>query len=275
MKKIIEYIGITIFFVISLFYVDKITNIIKNKDPIMKTIVSKMDKYNIDSVDAIIMGDVIIPGVRGKIVNINASYEEMKKINEYTDKLLKYRDVIPEITINNIYNKYIVSGNKYKREVSIVVNINNSIDEIIKISKSNKVKLNVFIDSTLLDNEYKHIDNEYIHLYNGGTFNNYDDITIEWMNDVITDNYNQSKYCINKNKNDDNLLLCARNRMHTISPKIVINSANLLTYKSNIENGSIIYFDEIQISHIKSIVNYLKIKGYEIVYLNELLDENV
>lgn len=275
MRKFIEYIGITIFFIISLFYVDKITDVIKNKDPIMKSIVSNIDDYKVDSVNATIMGDSIIPGMRGRIVNVDASYEEMKKINEYTDKLLKYKDVIPEITINNIYNKYIVSGNKNKREVSIIININKSIKEVIEISKSNKVKLNVFIDSTLLDDEYEWIDNEYIHLYNGGTFNNYDDITIEWMNDVISDNYNEPKYCINRTRNDDNLLLCARNRMHTISPKIVINSANILTYKNNIENGSMIYFDEMQISHIKTVITYLKSKGYEIVYLNELLDEGV
>ena len=94
------------------------------------------------------------------------------------------------------------------------------------------------------------------------------------MNDVILDNYNESKYCINKNKNDDNLVICARNKMHTISPKIIVKQ-NTYDVKALIENGSIIYFDENNIKNIDSIIKYVKSKGYEIVFLNELLNENM
>ena len=94
------------------------------------------------------------------------------------------------------------------------------------------------------------------------------------MLDVILDNYNESKYCINKNKNDDNLVICARNKMHTISPKIIVKQ-NTYDVKALIENGSIIYFDENNIKNIDSIIKYVKSKGYEIVFLNELLNENM
>ena len=131
----------------------------------------------------------------------------------------------------------------------------------------------MFLDSEILKNDVISINKEYVKIYNGGLNNNYDDITIEWMNDVIMENYNQSKYCINRNKNDDNLLVCARNKMHTITPTINVTKSNMHTAKKQINNGSIIYFDEKNIDNIITISDYIKSKGFKIVFLEELLSE--
>ena len=275
MKKICEYSVIAIFFILSLIYTEKIINVAKEKDPIMQNIVKNMDKYKISSVNASIIGDTITPGVRGCIIDIDKSYEHMKKINEYQDKLLKYRNLIPEITINNVYNKYIINGNKHKRQVSIIINLNDNISDTNNITNDINEKINIFVSSNLIDDKLLKIDKEYIKIYNGGNSNNYDDITIEWMNDVISDNYNESKYCINKNRNDDNLLICNRNKMYTISPTIIVNNSNLYEVKSLVQNGSIIYFDGSNILQISNIIKYVKTKGYKIVFLDELLDESI
>ena len=272
MKKI-EYIGILLLFALSLIYLNKTTNILKDKDPIMQNIVHNANNYKIESVNAKINEDTIIPGTNGCVIDINKSYAKMKKINEYTDKMLKYKDLIPEITINNIYNKYIISGNKTKRNVSIIININEEVEKLNTLVSTNKIKLNVFLDSEILKNDVISINKEYVKIYNGGLNNNYDDITIEWMNDVIMENYNQSKYCINRNKNDDNLLICARNKMHTITPTINVTKSNIHTAKTQINNGSIIYFDEKNIDNIITISDYIKSKGFKIVFLEELLSE--
>ena len=272
MKKI-EYIGILLLFALSLIYLNKTTNILKDKDPIMQNIVHNANNYRIESVNAKINEDTIIPGTNGCVIDINKSYAKMKKINEYTDKMLKYKDLIPEITINNIYNKYIISGNKTKRNVSIIININEEVEKLNTLVSTNKIKLNVFLDSEILKNDVISINKEYVKIYNGGLNNNYDDITIEWMNDVIMENYNQSKYCINRNKNDDNLLICARNKMHTITPTINVTKSNIHTAKTQINNGSIIYFDEKNIDNIITISDYIKSKGFKIVFLEELLSE--
>lgn len=272
MKKI-EYIGILLLFALSLIYLNKTTNILKDKDPIMQNIVHNANNYKIESVNAKINEDTIIPGTNGCVIDINKSYAKMKKINEYTDKMLKYKDLIPEITINNIYNKYIISGNETKRNVSIIININEEVEKLNTLVSTNKIKLNVFLDSEILKNDVISINKEYVKIYNGGLNNNYDDITIEWMNDVIMENYNQSKYCINRNKNDDNLLICARNKMHTITPTINVTKSNIHTAKTQINNGSIIYFDEKNIDNIITISDYIKSKGFKIVFLEELLSE--
>jgi len=133
MKRIFEYIGITILFGISLIYTNKITNIVKTKDPIMKNIINVSNDLKIESVNALVENNEIVPGINGCDIDIDKSYENMKKINSFNDNLLKYKDLIPEISITNIFDKYIVKGNKEGRNVSIVVYIKNKIDDINKI----------------------------------------------------------------------------------------------------------------------------------------------
>ena len=147
MKKCIEYGLITLMFVLSFVYTNKVANIVKAKDPIMKKI-RTMEVTNIKSVDAKIDGNVIEQGVIGCSVDVTKSYEAMKMVNEYRDTLLKYKDVIPSKSLRNIYNYYIVGGNNVNRNISIVVYISNSVSELSKYN----IKLNVFLDASMLDN---------------------------------------------------------------------------------------------------------------------------
>ena len=70
-------------FALSLIYLNKTTNILKDKDPIMQNIVHNANNYKIESVNAKINEDTIIPGTNGCVIDINKSYAKMKKINEY------------------------------------------------------------------------------------------------------------------------------------------------------------------------------------------------
>lgn len=264
MKKI-EYIGILFLFGLSLFYTDKISNIAKNNDPIMKSIIEIHDNNIIESVNAIINENEIIPGKSGCEVDINKSYRNMKEINYYNKSMIKYKDIIPEITINNIYDKYITSGNKSKKEIAIVVYIKENLE---KLKELNDIKINVFINSNLINN-IKVNGNEKI--YNGGNNLKYDNETIEFTNDLIESNYNKSNYCLNLDKNENNLLVCSKNKMHSITPKVIVK--DIYNSKKEINNGSIIYFSEENIDKIKLIYDYLIKKGFNILYLDELLDE--
>lgn len=268
MKKIFDYFIIILLFMISLIYTNNITNIAKDNDPIMKKIKTISNDLKIESVNAEINGNSITPGINGCEIDEGKSYENMKKINSYNDNMLKYKDIIPEITIHNIYDKYITSGNNKNRNVSLVIYIKDNIENINQI---NNIKLNVFVDSNIIKDGIVNISNN-IKIYNGGDNLNYDNISIEWMNDVISDNYNTSNYCLNINKNDNNLLECARNKMHTITPLVV--DKNTYNTKVNITNGSILYFDENNINKINQLSNYLIKKGYNIIYLDDLLSED-
>lgn len=267
MKKIFEYIILLFLFVFSLIYTDKMVNIIKSNDPIMKEIIKESDSYKTQSINATIVNNVVIPGLNGCEIDINSSYMNMKKIDNYNYMLLKYKDILPIISINNIYDKYIVEGNIYKRNVSLVININNDIQNLSEI---NNIKLNLFINSKLLENGKIDINKDF-KIYNGGIYN---ETTIEWVNNLINKNYNKSNYCLLLEEDNDSLKICKDKKMHTILPKLIVTNNNTNKIKSEISNGSIIYFDENNIDQIYNIYNYVIKKGFKVVYLDELLSED-
>ena len=87
----------------------------------------------------------MIPGLKGKEINIKKSYQRMKKINNFRESLLVFNEILPTKSINNNYDKVIISGNPNIKQVSIILNITdeylfNSIDKILK---SNNVYANI------------------------------------------------------------------------------------------------------------------------------------
>lgn len=266
MKNFLKYFSITFIFALSFIYTEKVSNIVKNSDPIMKNIINIKDKYKVQSVNAIIDNNVITPGKTGCEIDINKSYVNMKNINKFDENMIKYKDIIPEITINNVYDKYISNGNTNNKSISFVIYIND-IDTLDKINKIKDIKLNIFLNSELLKNKIEITNNKMI--YNGGDNLKYDKVELEWVNEVIN-HYNKPSYCLNLDKNDEYLKICSKYKMHTINPIININIYNI---KKNLTNGSIIYFDEKNIDKINIINDYALNKGFKVVYLNELLDE--
>ena len=74
MKKYVSFILILILLIGSFYYADKVSNFIINKSPLMKTLKSNKDKYEIKSVDAIVSDEYIIPGIEVVIVYIKEFY---------------------------------------------------------------------------------------------------------------------------------------------------------------------------------------------------------
>ncbi len=267
MNKSFEYFIIIFLFVISLIYTNNINDIVKDKDPIMIKIKEVSEVIDTESINAIINDDELVTGISGCSVDINKSYENMKKLNNYSDKMLKYKDLIPKITSIDYYDKYITGGNNLNRNISIVVYIKDSLD---KLKGINDIRLNLFLDGMLLKDSKINIP-ENIRIFNGGIDSYYDDVNIEWINDVIESNYNESLYCLNILKDNDSLINCSKNKMYTITPKLT--AKDIYNLKKNIKNGSIIYFDENSINKLEYVSNYILKKGYNIVFLEDLLNE--
>ena len=125
MKNIIKIIGLISFIFFGFFYTDKVLEVIREEDSIMIDINSVKDSLKVDSVDARIIDDAIIPGINGKVVNINKSYQRMKSNGSFILDDIVYDDVYPNISIVNNKDKYIVQGNPSKNIVSFVVLFNN------------------------------------------------------------------------------------------------------------------------------------------------------
>ena len=95
------------------------------------------------------------------------------------------------------------------------------------------------------------------------------------MDTIIKNIYNQKHgYCYYTN-NKKNIDYCKKYNNYTIKPK-EINNNYLKEVKNILNNGVMMSFeiDNRIIKQLNSIINYIKNSGYNIVTLEELLNEN-
>ena len=79
MKKIFYFSSTIFLFIFSFIYTNNLLNYFRNKDPLMQEINNKKDIYYQKPIDAIITKHYLIPGSKGRIVNIKKSYNKMYK----------------------------------------------------------------------------------------------------------------------------------------------------------------------------------------------------
>ena len=91
----------------------------------MKIIKEKQNEYNKLPIDAIITLHTIIPGINGRMINVDKSYQKMKGINEFKESLLVFDEIEPNKSINNIYDKIIISGNQTLNNVVLLTSLDN------------------------------------------------------------------------------------------------------------------------------------------------------
>lgn len=280
MKKCISYLGVFVLVCFSFFYTDKAVEIVKRNDPVMKEILTISDSLKIDPINAIINDDEVISGLNGKKINIDKSYQNMKKLNIYKESMLVFDEILPEVSIN--YDKYVIKGNELKNEVALVFKVD-SIDNIKLINKvltEKNTLATFFIDGNIVkDNmnlvlELAHDGYEIENLgYNG----NYSSEKLTWTNNMIESLTNKkTNYCYTEFKDKNILELCSTNKMYTIKPTINTGNYPFLTIKKNLESGSIISFDlsDKTLKELPSIISYISQKGYNIVNLEQLISEN-
>lgn len=278
-KKYISYLGVLVLACFSFYYTDRAVDIVKRNDPIMKSIISNSSKYYIEAVNAYTYEDEIVPGIEGRKVNENKSYQNMKKYNVYDESMLVFSDVLPDISFINNYNKYIVGGNELKNNVALIFKIvdYSYVNSLIKIINEKDIGATLFIDGTIIEEYLDDISNlgDY-EIENLGYDLEYDKYKIGWTNNLITSiTNNEPKYCYTDYKNDNIIELCSKNNMYTIKPSICVSSYPFSTVKNNVKNGSIISFNinSDVLKELSTIISYLKQKGYNLVTLNELINE--
>ena len=254
MKKYLNIIFTLILLIFSFYYTHIVSNYIKEKDPIMKQIFINHSKFESQKIDAIIEDKTIIPGKSGKKVNINKSYKNMKRVNKYTESLYIYDQEKPIISINNQYDKLIISGNKSTKNISILINTNN-IDIIKKLKDKS---LNFILDINFIDANLDYLTN---------IPNNI--LVLEQTN--LT-NLNLIDYCYSNNTFNS---YCSSYYKYTIKPNFIINDCFYNTYKL-LENGAIISYNinnDNDINNLNIIISYIKSLKYNLVSIDELITE--
>ncbi len=270
MENKIKVLGILLLAGFSFFYTNKVTDIIKDNDPIMSKIKETKKDIVVSKIDPVIINDEYITGINGCIVDENESYNKMKNEGEYKEELL----VMKEDEVKQFNDKYIIGGNKKKRNVSIILlDIDNKLDNYIK---KNNISINYFLDGKyIVDNIDKIIGiSKHSNIYNYGRNEKYTSKYIVYDNSIISTNLsNNSDYCLFKNKDKEGLKICSSYDMKSIKEEVI--NDDFLTYtKENLKNGKIYIYDNYNYEEIELSIKYILSKGYNIVLLDELLSES-
>ena len=281
MKKFFQMVGILTLMVGSFVYTEQVGTTAKLSDTLLNEIKSKKDGYKENAIEPIIKDDTIIPGINGKEVDTQKSYEAMSKIGYFDDKLLVYKPLKVENTLDKNKDKYVINGNNTKMDVTLLFKVDNNdnITNIIKSLDQKNSKATFFIESNYLEKHH----NQIIKLVQGGhTVGNlsknedYEDSDFVWMKTIITNIGPQIyNYCYTEKPNKKILRVCNIQNSITIMPQIIIKKNPLLNIKKQILPGAIISLDVNSSLNreIEAILNYITSKGYNIKALEELLKE--
>lgn len=281
MKRFFEILGFLSLVCFSFFYTEKTIDVVKEVDDIMITLKEQAPKYQVKAENAKIDGKFMTPGISGKIVNLQKSYEEMKHYGKFHPNLLVYDKVSPEISIKNRYDKYIQTGNPKKRQVSFlfIVDEKGNPSPIIEILKDKKVTGTFFIDGSWLEKNQ----NELVSLIEGkftvGNYSyrgDYGHESFVWIDTIIKRVGGQKQsYCLVEKENKKALSTCKLQKDYTIYPNIIIKENPYSELTEQVESGSIILMrlDAQVKKELPLMITYLKQKGYEIVNLEQLLEE--
>lgn len=279
MKKLFQYFGIIILMCFSFFYTEKTAEAIKEYDDIMIEIKSQASNYKIESTDAIINNDTIIPGISGNKINIKKSYNKMKRYGKYDESLLVYENYKPKISIENNIDKYIISGNDDKNMISLIflVEKENSIDRVIDILEDKRVEASFLIDGNVVEKNKNLIKTviSYNHTVGNIGYNySYNNDSYPWLSNYIK-KYQENNYCYTNKKDKKVLNMCYKNNDYTILPSIIIDKSIDNKIKENIKSGSIIALkiNETTINELPILINYIVSKGYTVSNLDNHLEE--
>lgn len=248
MKKLFKYIGILSLVLASFIITEKTSMVIKETDDIMIKIKEEKTKFEQDPIDAKIEENRIIPGIYGKKVNEEKTYEQMKRQGKYNNENYVYDQTKPKISIEDIYDKYIETGNKSKKEISIII-IVKDVNMCTQELKGTKVTI-------LKSNEIKNKNNRFT------------EVDIEKNINKIPN------YCYVQEYDKQEIEKCSKEQKHTVKIN-KINKNLLQETKKELSNGKIITIElnDQTKKELKLTINYIKNKGFKIVKIEELLSE--
>lgn len=269
--KLIRFIGLICLICFTFIYTEKIIDISIEQDEIMIKLKEIKESYTIEPINAIIKEDTIIPGNIGKDIDMDSSYKQMKKLGFFEESLISYKDIYPEISIHNNYDKYIISGNTKNKNIALIYIVNsNTLDSILNIINNKNIRLNFFIDSNTLNNNINIIYklNNY-EIYNYGNNGKYTKDNLIISNNIINNKANnKSMYCLFIKKEQESLNSCKQFKMFSIIPSI---NGSYNDIKNELKNGSIILINNTK--ELSNIIDYIKNKGYIIDSLSNIIKE--
>lgn len=275
-SKITQIILLVFVLGFSFYYTDEAVTIARNNDPIMIQINNIKDDLKVDLIDPIINNDEYVSGINGCVVDEQMSYTKMKDAGKFDSNLL----VMKEDKIRrNKKGKYIIGGNNKQKKVAIIFIVDEYLNSnVIATLKNKNATYNFFVDGKLLEENIGEIKKlKYLgSIYNLGRNKKYDDKFIIYDNNLIEAiSTNKTNYCILNKRRKQDLKLCNNFDMDMIKTDYISDEIYEIT-KNKLENGKIFAYTKINdnINEIIVTLNYITSKGFDLVSLDNLLDEN-
>lgn len=280
MKRVYPVILSCLLIAFSFYYTNKVAGIVRGKDTIMQSIKEEKANYEKKAINANVSGDNIIPGKNGKKVNIEASFQKMSQYGKYNDSLYVFDEVEPEVSINTYFDKYVESGREDSKDVALVFDILrfDNMDDVLSLLESNNVTATFFVDGLFMENNRSLLENVSkkgyeIELlsYNGGYDKIYFESSLHVLNDITKD---RPKYCVAHYDKKEVLDICNSLSLHTVIPSVDTSNNSFGVVKNKLRGGSIIGLSNSRVN-LNTIINYIKQKGYNLVRLDTLLQEQL
>lgn len=282
MKRFFSMLGVTVLVLFSFYYTEQVALFVRSKDPLYQEIVAHQDEFLISSVNATVEDENIIPGSYGKRIDIESSYNNMIRLGEYNESLLVFEEVIPDISVQKQYDKYIIKGNPARDAVGFVFAVEDDtyINQVASILRGKDVSATFFVDGTWAENHMDTLDDlakNGNQIENLGYDGSYQKERLLWTNNLIESiSKVEPKYCFTKYRNSSTLDLCSSYHMYTVRPTILAGSYPFSKVKQNLTKGAIIYLDlnRTTTKELGTLISYIQQKGYRIETLSRLLAEN-
>ncbi len=280
-KKVFHALSIIALLIFSLYYTNKSIDIIREQDDIMKSIHKNASSYKVESENAEIIGNKIIPGKKGKEVDLEKSYTKMKKYGTYNESLTVLKEIEPTISLNDYYDKYVIRGNTTDKTLALVfpVSEDKNLDKLVQILKANDVAATFFLDGALIESNsdlVKNLHNYELELlsYNSGYEKIYFTSSLNYLTSLSKQN---AKYCYSNYDQKEVIELCASLKLHTIIPTIKVSDNTYSEVKTRLTNSAIISIPSTSktLATLDTTIKYLKQKGYTFLTLADLLTEGL
>jgi len=240
----------------SFYLSEQITTLAINKNPIMISINKNSDDLTVMGIDAQIKDNTIIPGIAGKIVDKEASFFKMKEFGTFNETFLVYKNIKPNISVEDNKDKIIVQGNDTLRQISIIID---DVDTLINYFEKENIEVSILSNLNTNFNNKEYLNAE-------KSKNNFND-----LESILKKHNLNKKICI---INKSNIELCKEKKYYLIDPTIKVTNTNIYESKKELKNGVIIYFDKnITKKSLDIMLNQIKYLDLKIVYLSQLIKE--
>lgn len=126
--------------------------VLKQQDPLYDEIAARAESYMEPALDARI--DRVwkaVPGYNGIEVDVEASYDKMKKLEAFDESRLVFQETSPNVHLNDLPPSGIYKGNEKKPMVTFLVNVawgNEFLPEMLKTLKKYDLHTTFFLDGS-------------------------------------------------------------------------------------------------------------------------------